>query len=102
MGEQNDLTSFGYYEEKAPQGSRGRSRKAKEDTDVIIQVSSTWWLGPKWVEEMERRGWVLHVLWENPHELCAPWAWEVRNHIFPEMMKTRGAISLVNICELPV
>lgn len=101
-GEQNDLNSFGCYEEKGPQGSRSRSRKASEDTDVIIQVSSTWWLGLWWVEEMERSGWVLHILWENPHELWAPWVWEVRNQIFPEMMKTEGATSLVNICELPM
>lgn len=39
-GEQNDLNSFGCYEEKGPQGSRSRSRKASEDTDVIIQVAA--------------------------------------------------------------
>lgn len=89
-------------EEKGPQGSRGRSRKASENTDVIIQVSCTWWLGPWWVEEMERRRWVLHVLWESPLELWAPWVWEVRNHTFPEMMKTGGVTNLVNICELPM
>lgn len=60
---------LGCYEEKGPQGSRGRSRKASENSDVIIQVISTWWLGQWWVEEMERRGWVLHVLWKNSYDL---------------------------------